>query len=113
MGVLEKVEFADLVALIITVLKDDENVRVCDDYKMTINKPSSGPVSTPNFPRVEDLFTAMSSGVSFSTLDLSHVYLQLKESSRQYVTINTHRGLYRYTRLQFVVSTRYFSKSHG
>ena len=78
-----------------------------------INKASSGPVSTPNFLRVEDLFTAMSSGVSFSTLDLSHVYLQLKESSRQYVTINTHRGLYRYTRLQFVISSRYFSKSHG
>ena len=38
MGVLEKVEFADLVALIITVLKDDRNVRICDDYKMTINR---------------------------------------------------------------------------
>ena len=57
--------------------------------------------------RVEDLFTAMSGGVSFSKLDLSHAYLQLQleESSRQYVTINTHRGLYRYTRLPFGVSS--------
>ena len=54
--------------------------------------------------RVDYLFTAMSGEVSFTKLDLSHVYLQL-QSSRQYVTINTHRVLYRYTRLPFGVSS--------
>ena len=40
MGVLEKVEFADWAALIaiVPVLKDDGNVRICGDYKMTIKK---------------------------------------------------------------------------
>ena len=90
MGVLEKVEFADWAAPIVPVLKDDGNVRICGDYKMTINKASK--VDLYPVPRVEDLFTAMSGGVSFSKLDLSHTYLQLQleESSMQDVTINTH-----------------------
>ena len=42
----------------------------------------------------------------FSKLDLSHAYQQvlLDEESRDYVTINTHLGLYRYTRLPFGVA---------
>ena len=44
--------------------------------------------------------------VSFSKLDLSLAYQQvlLYEESRQYVTINTHLGLFRYTRLPFGVA---------
>ena len=88
MGVLEKVEFADWAAPVIPILKDDGKVRICGDHKMTINKASK--VDLYPVPRVKDLFTAMSGGVSFSKLDLSHAYLQLQlvESSRQYVTIN-------------------------
>ena len=58
-------------------------------------------------PRIEDLFTAMSGGLVFTKLDLSHAYLQLvlDESSREYLTINTHKGLYEYTRLPFGVSS--------
>ena len=43
----------------------------------------------------------------FSKLDLSHAYLQLQldEASQEYVTINTHHGLYRYTTLPFDVSS--------
>ena len=38
---------------------------------------------------------------------MSHAYLQLKwdESSQEYVAINTHRGLYCYTRLPFGVAS--------
>ena len=43
----------------------------------------------------------------FSKLDLSHAFhqLQLDEVSQEYVTINTHHGLYLYTRLPFGVSS--------
>lgn len=38
---------------------------------------------------------------------MSSAYQQLilEESSREFITINTHKGLYRYTRLPFVVSS--------
>ena len=58
-------------------------------------------------PRIEEFFAAVSSGKIFSKLDLSHAYLQLQldEASQEYVTINTHRGLYCYTRLPFGVAS--------
>ena len=56
--------------------------------------------------RVEDLFAILSGGCSFTKLNLAQAYQQipLDESSKQYVTINTHKGLYRYNRLPFGVS---------
>ena len=40
-------------------------------------------------------------------LDLSHAYqqIELEEESRQYVTISTHKGLFRYSRLPFGVAS--------
>ena len=70
---------------------------------MTIRfcQQSSEPRQVPN-PQAVCLLSRW-----FSKLDLSHVYLQvpLDESSQQYVTINTHRGLFQYTRLPFRVSS--------
>ena len=56
-------------------------------------------------PRIEELFASVSGGKVFSKLDLSHAYLQLQldESSQEFVTIYTHRGLYHYSRLPFGV----------
>ena len=55
----------------------------------------------------DDLFATLAGGNKFSKLDLSQAYQQLKldEQSMQYVTINTHRGLYRYNRLPFGVAS--------
>ena len=54
-------------------------------------------------PKIEELFTAMSGGVMLTKLDLSHSYLQLQlnESSKEYRVINTHKGLFEYTRMPF------------
>lgn len=51
-------------------------------------------------PRVEDLFTALSGGKQFSKLDTS-----LDEESKKYVTVNTHRGIFKYNRLPFGVTS--------
>ena len=47
------------------------------------------------------------------TLDLSHAYNQivLNEESRMFLTINTHRRLYRYTRLPFGIASAIFQKT--
>ena len=57
-------------------------------------------------PKIDDLFASLAGGCSFSKLDLEKAYLQLclSESSREYVTINTHRGLFMATRLPYGIS---------
>ena len=58
-------------------------------------------------PKVEDLFAKLSRGRIFSKLDLSQAYQQLplEEESKQFVVINTHKGLFRYTKLPFGISS--------
>ena len=58
-------------------------------------------------PRSEDLFAILAGGKTFTVLDLSNAYQQLplEEKPCNVVTINTHRGLYRYTRLPFGVAS--------
>ena len=86
-GVIKKVESSDRATPIVPVLKPDGTVRICGDFKVTIN---------PYLDVLEYPITK---------LDLSHAYQQvvLDEKSQPYVTINTHLGLYRYTRLPFGV----------
>ena len=89
-GVLEKVEFSDWATPIVPVLKPDGTVRICGNYKVTINPA----LDVPEYPMptAEELFTQRNGGQSFSKLDLSSAYQQvlLDEKSRQYVMINTH-----------------------
>ena len=58
-------------------------------------------------PKSEDLFASFSQGKKFTKLDLAHAYQQilLDEDLKKYVTINTHKGLYQYSRLPFGVSS--------
>ena len=58
-------------------------------------------------PKPDDLFTALAGGKQFSKIDLTSAYQQmsLDEKSRELVTINTHKGLYQYTRLPFGVAS--------
>ena len=86
-------------------MKKDGSVKLCGDYKITVNSVAQNEVYP--LPRIEELFAVMSGGKIFSKLDLSHAYLQLQldQSSQEYVTINTHWGLYRYTRLPFGVAS--------
>ena len=58
-------------------------------------------------PKPEDLFATLAGGKKFSKLDFSQAYQQLPldDDSMKYVTVNTHRGLYRYTQLPFGVAS--------
>ena len=99
LGVIQPVRFSDWAAPIVPVLKSDGGVRIYGDYKVTINHAAR--LEKYPIPRIEELFTSLAGGKTFSKLDLSHAYLQipLDEASRRLVTINTHKGLFEYRRL--------------
>ena len=104
-GVIEQVQFSEWAAPVVPVLKKDNSVRLCGDYKVTINQVAK--TDTYPLPRIDDLFASLAGGTCFSKLDLAHAYHQipLDEASKKYATINTHKGLYRYNRLPFGISS--------
>ncbi|CAB3989017.1 Hypothetical predicted protein [Paramuricea clavata] len=57
--------------------------------------------------RIEEIHNKLAGGKTFTELDQSHAYepMVLDEDSKECVTINTHRGLYRYNRLPYGVSS--------
>ena len=71
-------------------------------------EPNDEVLDAPEYPMptAEKLFTQLNGGEKFIKLDLSSAYQKvlLDEESRQYVPINAHLGLYRYTRLPFGVA---------
>ena len=105
MGILEKVDHSDWATPIVPVPKKDGKFRICGDYKVTINPVLD--IDQHPLPRPEEIFATLAGGQKFTTLDLSQAYQQvlLEESSRKLVTVNTHKGLYRYTRLPFGVAS--------
>ena len=86
------VQLSDWAALVVPVIKEDENVCLCGDYIVTVNKAAK--IDHYPIPKIDDLFASLSGGEKFTKLDLSHAYMQvqLDETSRKYVTINTHKG---------------------
>ena len=53
------------------------------------------------------MFSMLANGESFTKLDLARAYKQMavKKECQHLLTINTHLGLFRYTRLPFGIST--------
>lgn len=104
LGVLEKIDYSDWAAPIVPVRKSSGGIRICGDYKVTINQDLEIPEHP--MPKVEELLQQLNGGVKFSKLDLSQAYqqIELSKNSRKYVTINTHLGLYSYSRLPYGVS---------
>ena len=107
LGVIEKVIYSDWAAPIIPIQKEDQSVCICGDFKVTVNPVFQ--VEQSPLPKPEDLFATLVGGTKFTKLDLSHAYLHwqmhLDPQSRQYVTVNIHKGLYRYNCLPFSVAS--------
>ena len=105
-GSLEPVESAEWAAPIVPVLKSDRSsVCICGDFRLTVNPVSK--LDRYPIPKVEDLFVKLKKGKQFTKIDLSQAYQQLPldEDSKQFVVINTHKGLFCYTRLPFGISS--------
>ncbi len=104
-GILTKVSHSEWAAPIVPVPKKDGKVRLCGDYKVTVNQCLD--IDQYPIPKPDDLFATLPTGKFFSKLDLSQAYQQMlvDAESAKYLTINTHLGLYQYNRLPFGVAS--------
>lgn len=105
LGILEKVECSEWATPIVPVLKSDGSIRICGDYRLTIN-----PVLLSNqypLPRLDHICSSFGGAKFFSKIDLKDAYQQLllEDKSKSLTTINTHIGLLRYTRLCFGITS--------
>ena len=93
-GIVEKVEFSKWAMPMVHVPKADGTTRSCGDYAVTVNPQ----LRVPQYPIPlhEGVFVKLCGGQQFTKLDLKSAYQQLPlhPNSQQFVTINTHRGLF-------------------
>jgi hypothetical protein len=91
-GTIEPVQFADWAAPIVPIVKDDKSIRICGDYKVTVNQA----VKLDNYPipKAEDLFATLSGGEKFTKLDMSQAVKPINKSywrmNKKYILQSTH-----------------------
>ena len=100
-GVIKKVDYSEWASSTVYVKKKNNKIRVCADFSIGLNeclRDHTYPLPTP-----EEIFSKLNGGKVFSKIDLSEAYLLVKieEECTKYLTIHTHRGLYRLRRLPF------------
>ncbi|XP_054260546.1 uncharacterized protein K02A2.6-like [Macrosteles quadrilineatus] len=102
-GIISKTDKSDWGTPIVPVVKPNGNIRICADYKVTVNKQIKE--EHHPIPRIEDIFAQMNGGQLFCTLDLSNAYLHLEmdAESAEIQTLSTHKGQYIVNRLMFGV----------
>ena len=104
-GKIYPVNYSEWASPTVNIPKSNGRVRICGDYKVSVNRVLE--VDQYPLPSVEDCFAQISGAKVFSKLDLAQAYTQLEldKDSQELLTINTHRGLYRYTRLNYGVAS--------
>ena len=71
-GILEPVEVSDWATPIVPIVKNDQSIRLCGDYKLTVNKAAK--LDNYPIPKTEDIFATFAGGKRFSKIDLAHAY---------------------------------------
>ena len=104
-GIISPVEFSDWAAPTVPLVKKDGSIRICGDYRVTVNRAAKRDMYP--LPKIDDLLATLGGGKMFTKLDLAHAYLQipLEDKTKEYLAINTHKGLYAYNRLPFGVTS--------
>lgn len=103
-GIIEPVNTSEWATPLVPVRKADGGLRICADYKVTLNPALL--VDRFPLPRVEDLLVGLNGAQVFSKIDLSQAYNQIElDESKEFTVINTHRGLFKYNRLVFGLSS--------
>ena len=104
-NIIEPVQFVEWAAPVAPVLKSNGQVRLCGDYKCTVNQ--TGKIDKYPLPNSEDLYVKLTGGCRFTKINLSQAYQQLPldDESKLLRAINTTKGLFIYNRLPFGVSS--------
>ena len=104
-GVLKRVDHSKFASPMIPVTKNDGDIRICGDYKPTLN-PNLETKQYP-LPTVEECFQPMVGGQKFTKLDIRQAYnnLRLRDCDQLLTTMNTCKGLYAWTRLPYGISS--------
>ena len=108
MGVAEKIPESEptpqWATPLVVVPKKDGTVRLCGDFKVTLNKSLKVPVHP--LPKVEDILNTVGPAKYISVVDLSQAYLQmpLSKASQEMCVLNTPIGLMRMLRLPYGVA---------
>ena len=94
--IIEKAPHSNWAAPIVLVPKPNGRIRLCGDFKVTINLNID--IYQYPLPKTDHLFASLAGGKHFTKIDLTNTYQQvpLDPQSRELVTVNTHKGLYRY-----------------
>lgn len=104
-GTLTRVEHSEWATPLVVVPKPGGKVRLCGDYKVTVNPQLD--INQYPLPKPDDLFHMLNGGQKFSKMDLSDAYMQveLDPESKKYTTINTHKGMFEYNRVPFGIAS--------
>lgn len=103
-GVYKKVDTSLWATPIVPVAKANQRVRICGDYKITVNPQLI--VDDHPLPTVDELFANMK-GNHYTKIDLCQAYFHLPvhPDDQHILTLNTHKGLFQPTRLQFGIAS--------
>ncbi|KAL0881999.1 hypothetical protein ABMA27_001748 [Loxostege sticticalis] len=102
-GVITKIDHSEWGTPIVPVVKPNGSIRLCADYKVTLNKVIED--EQYPIPIIEDIFSEMNGGELFCTLDISQAYLHMvmDEESALLQTLSTHKGTFKVNRFMFGV----------
>lgn len=105
LGVWKPVKYSQWASPLVIVPKPNNKIRVCADFKVTINPQMD--IERYPIPRIRDLFHKLNRGKYFSKVDLSdtHMQVEMDEESKSVLVVNTPLGLFRYERLPFGVAS--------
>jgi len=104
-GILTPIEKCDWGSPLVPMRKPDGRVRLCIDFKVTVNKllvSNNYPI-----PKIDEVLQQLKGSTSYCKLDLYNAYLhvEMDEASAVIQTVSTHRGTFKLNRLGAGIKT--------